>query len=266
MFCPKCGTELFEEANFCFKCGCAVSKYKTPLQAEADSFDKTLGTTATVGPGQSESIGDVNTIGPSLSSPQNSPRYEILSTIGQGGMGVVYKARDNRLRRIIALKRLRTDLSNSQSAIDRFFNEAKSIATLNHQNIVQIYDYGEDFEGHYIAMEYVDGVSIKDYLKEKGKLDTEEATRIILGLARGLAIAHEKGVIHRDIKPGNILLDKNNRAKLTDFGLARVIDSEDITRTGFMMGTPDYCSPEQLRDAKNVDYRTDIYSLGATFY
>ena len=266
MFCPKCGLELPEEANFCLKCGCEVSKYKTPTQSTGDSSDRTLGNMATIGADLAESLGDGKTIEASAPLRKDGPRYEILSRIGQGGMGVVYKARDNRLRRIVALKRLRSNLSDSQNAIDRFFNEAKSIATLNHQNIVQIYDYGEDLEGHYISMEYVDGVTIRDYLKEKGKLNAEEATRIILSLARGLAVAHERGVIHRDIKPGNILLEKNNKAKLTDFGLARVVDSEDITKTGFMMGTPDYCSPEQLRDAKNVDYRADIYSLGATFY
>jgi len=266
MFCPKCGLELPEEANFCLKCGCEVSKYKTPFQKNTDSPDKTLGNVATINESPSDSLSKLDTVGPTGPSAKDSPRYEILSTIGQGGMGVVYKAQDNRLRRVVALKRLRSNLSDFQNAIDRFFNEAKSIATLNHQNIVQIYDYGEDVEGHYIAMEYVDGITMKDYLGQKGKLNAEEATRIILSLARGLATAHGRGVIHRDIKPGNILLDKSNKAKLTDFGLARVADSEDITRTGFMMGTPDYCSPEQLRDAKNVDHRTDIYSLGATFY
>jgi len=179
MFCPKCGTELPEEANFCFKCGHTVSKYKATLQSTGDSFDGALGDTATIKAGPGESLGDGKTIEASVPVRKDGPRYEILSTVGRGGMGVVYKARDNRLRRIVALKRLRGDLSDSQNAIDRFFNEAKSIATLNHQNIVQIYDYGEDLEGHYIAMEYVDGVTIRDYLRKKGKLNAEEATRII---------------------------------------------------------------------------------------
>ena len=138
MFCPKCGADLFEEANFCFKCGCAVSKYKTPLQTTGDSADRTFGNMATIGADLAESLWDGKTIEASLPVVKDRPRYEILSTIGQGGMCVAYRARNKRLHRVIALKRLRSNLSDSQNAVDRFFNEAKSIATLNHQNVVQI--------------------------------------------------------------------------------------------------------------------------------
>ncbi|MBP7936344.1 MAG: SUMF1/EgtB/PvdO family nonheme iron enzyme [Phycisphaerae bacterium] len=193
-------------------------------------------------------------------------RYEVLKPLGKGGMGIVFKARDRRLGRVVAIKRISSNIAGSSSALERFLAEARSVAVLNHYNIVQIYDIDKDSDGYFISMEYIEGEDLKSKIARDGRIDPERAVEITRQLCNALSYAHGRGIIHRDIKPGNILVTAQGTPKLVDFGLARGIADQDLTVTGVMMGTVDYASPEQLQDTKNVDHRTDIYSLGATLY
>jgi serine/threonine protein kinase len=199
-------------------------------------------------------------------------KYEIQALIAPGGMGKVYKARDTVLGRIVALKVLSTDVSNRPAALERFRREARHAARLSHKNVVTLYEYGERDGHHYLALEYVEGIDLYEYIERKGRLDPEEARRIMLQAVKALDHAYQNGIIHRDIKPSNFLLaaEKDRlRVKLTDLGLARTAGEEEefrVTRAGSTVGTIDYLSPEQARDSASVDVRSDIYSMGCTFY
>jgi len=193
-------------------------------------------------------------------------RYKIVSVIGEGGMGTVFKAIDLRLSREVAVKCLSGNDKEDQAGIDRFMQEAKSIATLSHLNIVQVFDVSEGEGIPFICMELVDGKPLDVIIKDKGKYSPKEALPIIKGIAQALSYAHKRRVIHRDVKPANIIQNSDGVVKLLDFGLARIGQSSDLSRTGYGLGTEAYASPEQKRDAKSVDHRTDIYSLGATAY
>ncbi len=192
--------------------------------------------------------------------------YSIVSELGRGGMGVVFKAHEESLNRYVALKVLGKHLSEDESFVERFKREAQSAAALNHPNIVQIYAIDE-FEGqHYFAMEYVQGISIQQMIKSQGPLDPVASGRLILQAAAGLGAAHGHGIVHRDIKPANLMVDERGLVKITDFGLALLASGTTrLTATGMFMGTPGYLSPEQCLD-QGVDQRTDIYSLGVTLY
>jgi len=191
--------------------------------------------------------------------------YEIQSLLGRGGMGVVYKARQVSLHRTVALKILSTSLSSDESFVKRFQREAHAVAQLSHQNIAHIYDVSEEDGIHYFSMEYVEGQTLDDILKEKVRLDTDEAVRIISRVADGIEHAHRNDIIHRDIKSSNILLDVDDNVKVMDFGLAKLIGRTKLTETSTIMGTVDYMSPEQAR-GETVDNRTDIWSLGIVLY
>jgi len=192
-------------------------------------------------------------------------RYIIKRFVGQGGMGAVYEAKDSSLDINVALKFLAARLEAAERSVHQFLNEARAIAKLNHPNIVHIYDVGECEYGHYISMEFVESGSLADRIK-KGKLSPEEARALICPLCDALFTAHKKNVIHRDLKPGNILLDKKGKPKLADFGLAKIMTG-DASQAEAMSasGTFYFMSPEQ-REGGSVDHRTDIYSLGATMY
>ncbi len=196
------------------------------------------------------------------------PGYQIISPIGQGSMGMVYKAKQLSMDRVVALKILLRQLAMNKEFIERFHREARIAAKLSHNNVVQAIDSGEFSGHHYFVMEYVDGTNIKQEL-DKGKVyEEKEALRIILQVADALDHAHQKGLIHRDIKPENIMLMKDGMAKLADLGLARLTadDAWAQAEKGIAIGTPYYISPEQIRGAVDVDIRADIYSLGATLY
>ncbi len=192
--------------------------------------------------------------------------YSIVSELGRGGMGIVYKAHEGSLNRFVALKVLSKHLSGDDSFVERFKREAQSAASLNHPNIVQVYAIDE-FEGqHYFAMEYVQGTSIQQMIKSQGSLDPVTAGRLILQASSGLGAAHGHGIVHRDIKPANLMVDERGLVKITDFGLALLAaGTTRLTATGMFMGTPGYLSPEQCLD-EEIDQRTDIYSLGVTLY
>ncbi len=202
------------------------------------------------------------------SLPGRIGKFEVLSLIGRGAMGVVYKARDPYIGRLVALKRVSLgDLLPDEQKAEfkaRFFVEAQAAGGLKHPNIVVIHEVGEADGVPYMAMEFVEGGSLATLMRERGALPLEEAEAIVRQVALGLAYAHERGIVHRDIKPDNILLDKNHRAVITDFGAAHLNTSE-LTRTGEVLGTPHYMSPEQIL-GDPLDGRSDLFSLGVVFY
>jgi serine/threonine protein kinase/formylglycine-generating enzyme required for sulfatase activity len=198
-------------------------------------------------------------------------RYHILEQIGEGGMAIVYKAFDTRLEREVAVKvirigRLAPDIADK--ALKRFEREGKALARLNHPNIISIIDYGDD-KGHpYLVMPFLPGGTLKEKLRAEGKIGWKDAARLLLPVAKALAYAHEEDMIHRDVKPANILITRSGDPMLTDFGIAKIIDEEatmDLTGTRATVGTPEYMAPEQVT-AKTVDHRADIYALGVVFY
>ncbi|HUE74020.1 MAG TPA: protein kinase, partial [Pirellulaceae bacterium] len=201
------------------------------------------------------------------------PGYEILSELGRGGMGIVYRARQLSADRIVALKVVRIDvlaslpLSSQASTLERFRHEAQAAARLEHDHLVAVYEVGEASGRCYYAMKYVAGPSLHALVKD-GPLENRRAARYLEPIARALHLAHQHGILHRDLKPHNILVDeRSDRPLLTDFGLAKFLErQQDLTMAGEMMGTPSYMSPEQARDASQVTAAADIYSLGATLY
>ena len=192
--------------------------------------------------------------------------YEILEVLGHGGFGVVLKARDTKLDRIVAIKSLAQSLASSATARKRFVREAKAAAAVKHENVVGIYHVADDGPVPYLVMECVSGVSLEAKLQEVGTLDLPAILRIGMQIASGLAAAHKQGLVHRDVKPGNILLENGvERVKITDFGLARAADDAAITKTGEVSGTPQYMSPEQIQGLP-LDARSDLFSLGSVLY
>jgi predicted Ser/Thr protein kinase len=195
------------------------------------------------------------------------PQLEILELVGHGGMGMVYKARQPQLDRLVALKILAPALSGDAAFAERFTREAQSLARLNHSNVVGVYDFGRAGSFYYFLMEYVDGESLFTMMHED-KPALDEIRRIVIEICRALQYAHEEGVIHRDIKPSNILIDKKGRVKIADFGLAKLAGATggNPALTTMVMGTPHYMAPEQIERPSAVDHRADLYSLGVVFY
>jgi serine/threonine protein kinase len=193
-------------------------------------------------------------------------RYRIVSELGRGAMGVVYKAHDPVLDRTVALKTimLGDDVQEREEFQSRFFQEAKAAGRLNHPALITIYDFGEEGSLAYMAMELLDGTELSKRMAQ-GALPVHEAISIAEQVAEGLAFAHDNGVIHRDIKPGNITLLPHGRVKIMDFGIARLKTSDLKTQLGVRLGTPKYMSPEQSSGA-TIDHRTDIFSLGIVLY
>ncbi|MCI5730886.1 MAG: Stk1 family PASTA domain-containing Ser/Thr kinase [Eubacterium sp.] len=190
-------------------------------------------------------------------------RYEIIEKIGTGGMADVYRAKDHRLNRFVAVKILKNEYSEDAKFVTKFRQEAQAIACLSHPNIVGVYDVGQELDMHYIVMEFVDGITLKKYIERKGKLSVREAVGISLQIANGLEAAHANHIIHRDIKPQNILISKDGTAKVSDFGIAKAASSNTITANA--MGSVHYISPEQARGGFS-DEKSDIYSLGVSMY
>src|SRR5262245_48803627 len=204
---------------------------------------------------------DVPTTGTTIGS------YDLLEKIAEGSMGIVYKARHFQTSEIVAIKVLAKEIARNAVVLKRFEQEFRVAGKLNHENIVRVIEYCGTGNPPYFVMEYVDGPSLGDKLDREGKMREEDALYIIVQIAHGLHRAHAQGLIHRDIKPDNILITSKNRAKLADMGLAKDLDgSADLTRTGRGLGTPTYMAPEQFRNAKNASIRCDVYSLGATLY
>lgn len=190
-------------------------------------------------------------------------RYEVLDKVGSGGMSDVYKAKDHKLNRFVAIKVLKLEFSKDKNFVSKFRVEAQSAARLEHTNIVNVYDVGEDSGLHYIVMELVEGITLKQYIARKKKLSVKEATSITIQIAQGIECAHNNQIVHRDIKPQNIIISREGKVKVTDFGIAKAASANTIN--GNAMGSVHYISPEQARGGY-VDERSDIYSLGITMY
>src|SRR3954470_21247217 len=197
-------------------------------------------------------------------------KYKVLERLGSGGMGSVYLCEHKLMRRRVAVKVLPTAKAADPSSLERFYREARAVAALDHPNIVHAYDIDQDESLHFLVMEYVDGASLQQLVKRSGPLDPVRAAHYVQQTALGLEHAHAAGLVHRDIKPGNILVDRGGIVKVLDMGLARFFnDEEDILTKKYdenVLGTADYLAPEQALDSHGVDIRADIYSLGATFY
>ncbi len=199
---------------------------------------------------------------------QQIPGYQILGRLGSGAMATTFKARQLSLDRLVAIKVLPKRLSENAEYVERFYKEGRAAAKLNHPNIAQAFDVGEAGGYHYFVMEYVEGHTLYDELASGKVFSEDEALRVVIQIARALEHAHGQGLIHRDVKPKNIMMTGDSMAKLVDMGLARQVSDEKTARAeaGRAFGTPYYISPEQIRGELNIDFRADIYSLGATLY
>jgi serine/threonine protein kinase len=246
--CPQCGAVLPVGglAGLCPACLLKQAATETATQPEAHKFK----------PPTVEELARL------------FPQLEILSLIGKGGMGAVYKARQPMLDRIVALKILPAQVTLGTDFADRFTREARALAKLNHPNIVMVYEFGQLNGQPYFIMEYVDGLNLRQ-LEQEGKLSPREALQIVPQICEALQFAHDAGIVHRDIKPDNILLDKKGRVKIADFGIAKILGTAEdpaIPVTQGAIGTPHYMAPEQVEKPQTVDHRADIFSLGVVFY
>ncbi len=194
------------------------------------------------------------------------PGYRVLGVLGQGGMGQVYLAEDVALGRKVAVKLVREDLGNDDALHGRFLREARAMASVEHPNTVRVYAFGEADGRSYLVMEYVQGSSLDRRLREGGAMPIIEALDILRQTTSALEAAWSRGVVHRDVKPSNILLDARDRVRLADFGLARIVSDRPEAGSGRIVGTPHYMSPEQMLGDAEIDFRSDLYSLGVVLY
>jgi predicted Ser/Thr protein kinase len=252
--CKHCGAPLAADApeGLCPKCLLKVAMGTQPGEASGQS-----------------SATDPGALPDPARLAEYFPQLEILELLGQGGMGAVYKARQPALDRLVALKILPQQAGSDPGFAERFNREARALAKLSHPNIVAVYDFGQTCGLHYFIMEYVDGPNLRQ-IERAGKLSTRQALQIIPQICEALQFAHDEGVVHRDVKPENVLLDKKGRVKIADFGLAKILGREPtalrLTGAKDVMGTPHYMAPEQVEHPQEVDHRADIYSLGVVFY
>jgi len=259
--CERCGAALTADApeGLCPRCLMALN---LATQTEVPGAEVGPGGTRVIPPGQEPAP-------PSEDIARQFPQLEILECLGRGGMGVVYKARQPRLDRFVALKILAREKEKDPRFAERFTREARALARLNHPNIVTVYDFGETNGLYYLLMEFVDGMSLRQLLESR-KLPPEEALTIVPPICEALQYAHQLGIVHRDIKPENILLDKQGRVKIADFGIAKLVGADgrvkSLTGEQGVVGTPHYMAPEQVEKPSTVDHRADIYSLGVVFY
>src|SRR5919199_990814 len=194
-----------------------------------------------------------------------SDRFRLEEKIGSGGMSTVYRAYDPTLERWVAIKLMHRDISTDPDQLERFRREARAVASLNHPHIVTVIDAGEDEGAPYIVFEYVEGETLKDRIRGRGRLPVPEAVAYAIEIGRALSSAHSRRLVHRDVKPQNVLIDLDGRAKVTDFGIARSMEAQSLTATGRVLGTTDYVSPEQAL-GREVTEQSDIYSLGICLY
>ena len=264
--CPNCRSSNPPTAARCATCGTSFDFNAATIAATA---------VATPPPGGSADAFGRNW---SLPSPAGGPsgaslppgtllgtRYEILQLLGQGGMGAVYRARDLELDRIVALKVIRPELAIHPEILQRFKQELILARQITHRNVIRIFDLGEASGIKFITMEFIEGQDLKSLITEKGRLSNDEVVRIAEQICAALEVAHGEGVVHRDLKPQNIMLDKNGRVAVMDFGIARSVEAGGMTQTGMLVGTPDYMSPEQVM-GERVDVRADLFAVGVILY
>ncbi|MDQ2971347.1 MAG: serine/threonine protein kinase, partial [Acidobacteriota bacterium] len=259
--CGGCGGELSAKASPQGLCArCLLEAGLKTSQATSDSRQET----SPVSPVSA----DPGPIDPAELS-RLFPQLDVQKLLGRGGMGAVYLVRQKALDRLVALKLLAPKPGLDAEFAKRFGREAQALARLNHPNIVAVHDFGQTEGLYYFLMEYVDGTSLREVMRQ-GKLPPRQALQLVPQICDALQYAHDEGIVHRDIKPENILLDKKGRIKIADFGLAKLLgveaDDERLTGSHHVMGTRNYMAPEQLERPKQVDHRADIYSLGVVFY
>jgi serine/threonine protein kinase/predicted Zn-dependent protease len=243
--CPKCQFDNPDDSKFCKECGTQViSSEEIPA-----SPTKTLET-----PTKELTTGSTF-----------AGRYQIIEELGKGGMGKVYKAHDTEIKEKVALKLINPEISADKKTIERFQNELKFARKISHRNVCRMYDLNKEEGTYYITMEYVPGEDLKSFLRRVGQLPAGKSISIAKQVCEGLSEAHRLGVVHRDLKPQNIMIDKEGNARIMDFGIARSLKAKGITGAGMMIGTPEYMSPEQV-EGKDVDQRSDIYSVGVNLY
>jgi serine/threonine protein kinase/cytochrome c-type biogenesis protein CcmH/NrfG len=245
MKCSKCQFENPSDSSFCAKCGTQIR----PPGEKFFSSTKTLQT-----PIKELATGTIF-----------AARYEVIEELGKGGMGKVYKVLDRKIKEKVALKLLKPEIASDEETIERFSNELRFARKIAHRNVCRMYDLGEEQGTHYITMEYVSGEDLKSTILRVGQLSLGKTVSTIKQVCEGLAEAHRLGVVHRDLKPQNIMIDKEGNAKIMDFGIARSLKAKGITGAGVMIGTPEYMSPEQV-EGKEADQRADIYALGVILY
>jgi serine/threonine protein kinase/tetratricopeptide (TPR) repeat protein len=246
MKCPKCQSENPPESTYCGKCA---------TRLEPPSREPWLGATETLGTAREDL-----TTGSTFAG-----RYQVIEELGQGGMGKVYKVHDTKVGEKIALKLIRPEAGLDKKSLERFSNELKLARKIRHKNVCQMFDLGEDQGVRYITMEYVHGEDLRQLIRKVGRLSPGQAIGIARQICDGLEEAHKLSVVHRDLKPQNIMLDDDGNARIMDFGIARSLTGKSITGAGVLIGTPEYMSPEQV-EGKDVDQRSDIYSLGVILY
>jgi len=269
MECPVCATRNSDSASECEKCHTPLS---TPVAEE--TLTPVAGETLNEGGVPEDwTVAGSSKISPAVAAGSDTleigtvlaGRYELLQLIGRGGMGAVYKARDTELDRVVALKLIRPELAKNPDVLRRFKQELILARQVTHKNVIRIFDLGQSDGIKFITMDFVEGQDLRQLLAEKGKLAPEQAARIMLQICRALEAAHAERVIHRDLKPQNIMLDASGRVYVMDFGIARSAYLPGMTQTGALIGTPEYMSPEQGRGEKLTE-RSDIFSLGIIFY
>lgn len=243
--CPHCHTETSRDATFCSSCGASL----TPEAEDKDSFTKTFDTSA-----QELQTGSAF-----------AGRYQIIEELGRGGMGRVYRALDNELNEEVALKLIRPEIAADRNTIERFKSEIRLARKIAHPSVGRVHELMQHGGTRFITMEYVSGEDLKSFIRRAGQLSPEKAVHIARQIAEGLSAAHRIGVVHRDLKPQNIMIDRKGNAKILDFGIAKSLDVEGRTSLGAMVGTPGYMSPEQIHGG-HVDERSDLYSLGAVLF
>jgi len=245
MKCPSCQAENLSNSRFCHRCA-------TPLQKEQEGNTQSTRTYQT--PTYDLSRGDLF-----------AGRYEVIEELGLGGMGKVFKVFDHKIKEVVALKLIRPEIGVNARAIERFRNELRFARKIAHRNVCRMYDLGEEGFFYFITMEYVAGEDLKSFIRRSGRLTPGKGISIAKQVCEGLAEAHRLGIVHRDLKPQNVMIDREGNAKIMDFGIARFLETEGVTGSGVMIGTPEYMSPEQA-ELKEVDKRSDIYSLGVILY
>jgi serine/threonine protein kinase len=241
--CPKCQHENPEDTLYCGKCG---TQLPSPEKVEVTETLETPKEELTTGSTFAE-------------------RYQIIEELGKGGMGRVYKAHDTKIKEKIALKLIKPEIAKDKKTIERFGNELRLARKIRHKNVCGMFDLGEEKGTHYITMEFVPGEDLRSSIRRFGQLPIGKSISIATQICEGLAEAHRLGVVHRDLKSSNIMIDKEGNVRIMDFGIARSLEAKGITGAGVMIGTPEYMSPEQV-EGKEVDQRSDVYSLGVILY
>src|ERR1700732_962903 len=264
MQCPLCQADNPPSADHCTKCSTPLPLADMTLSPTAmgTAIGGTQAWSVAVTPRPSSEAAAKGQLEPGTILAE---RFEILQLLGQGGMGAVYKARDTELERLVDLKLIRPELASHPEILRRFKQELILAREVTHRNVIRIFDLGQAQGIKFITMEYVEGRDLKGQIHEKGKFTADEAVPIALQIAAALEAAHTAGVVHRDLKPQNVMSDKDGRVYVMDFGIARSLEHQGMTQTGALMGTPEYMSPEQAKGEK-VDARSDLFALGIIFY